>query len=274
MPVESVDAGRGYAWFRGAIELVAHNPVPLLVIALLFVIGTSVLSLVPLLGMIAVALLTPVLGGGFMYALREEHEGRGAQIEHLFRGFQEPGRVVPLMLLGLPSLLAGLLVGVAAVVFVGAAALQVLSGMATSSGDGAGIAALGIGALIVLAIGVLVLLLALAIVVFAVPRVMLDGIEPVAAMKDSFAASLSNFGAMLVFTLMFVAAIVALLVASVLVGWIPLLGQLVVFLAWFAFGVGWIAVSNGGIYLAYRDLWPAGGAVLLPPGPPPPAPPG
>ncbi len=275
MSHQSVEASRGHAWFRGAIDLIAHNPVPLLVIALLFVIGTSVVSLVPVLGTLAVIALTPVLGGGFMYALREEHEGRGAQIEHLLRGFQEPGRLLPLMLLGVPALIAGILVAIALIVFVGAAALQMIASGASSSVDPASLASLGIGVLVALMFGLLLVLAAAAIVVFAVPRVMLDGIEPFTAMKESLAASLSNVGALLVFTLMFVAALLVLLVATALVGWIPLLGQLVALLAWFAFGVGWIAVSNGGVFLAYRDLWPASAAtdIVLPYGPPPPAPP-
>jgi uncharacterized membrane protein len=275
MSHQSVEAARGHAWFRGAIDLIAHNPVPLLVIALLFVIGTSVVSLVPVLGTLAVIALTPVLGGGFMYALREEHEGRGAQIEHLFRGFQEPGRLLPLMLLGVPALVAGILVAIALIVFVGAAALQMIASGASSSVDPASFASLGIGVLVALMFGLLLVLAAAAIVVFAVPRVMLDGIEPFTAMKESLAASLSNVGALLLFTLMFVAALLVLLVATALVGWIPLLGQLVALLAWFAFGVGWIAVSNGGVFLAYRDLWPAPAAtdIVLPYGPPPPAPP-
>ncbi len=91
-----VDAGRGLAWFRGGIDLVLRNPVPLGVIALLFVICTSVVSLVPILGWLATAVLVPVLGGGYMVALHEEHEGRGAQIEHLFRGFQDNDRFVQL----------------------------------------------------------------------------------------------------------------------------------------------------------------------------------
>jgi len=274
MSHQSVEAARGYAWFRGAIDLIAHNPIPLLVIALLFVIGTSVMSLVPVIGSLALIALTPVLGGGFMYALREEHEGRGAQIEHLFRGFQEPGRLLPLMLLGLPALVAGLLLVIAIFVFVGAAALQMLAGGMAWTADAASFASLGAGLLVALLLGLLLVLLAASVVVFAVPRVMLDGIEPFTAMKESFSASLSNFAALIVFTLMFVAALVVLLVATVLVGWIPLLGQLVALLAWFAFGVGWIAVSNGGVFLAYRDMWPASTAtdIVLPYGPPPPPP--
>jgi hypothetical protein len=41
---------------------------------------------------------------------------------------------------------------------------------------------------------------------------------------------------------------------------------------WFAFLVGWIALSNAGVYLAWRELWPrdVASAGTLPPGPPPP----
>jgi hypothetical protein len=266
-----VDAGRGAAWFRGGIDLVLRNPVPLGVIALLFVVGTSVVSLVPVLGWLATALLVPVLGGGYMFALHEEHEGRGAQIEHLFRGFQDNDRFIQLMLLGLPGIVAVLAFAVLLVLMVGAAALQVgLS--AALTGAVADPTALGIGALLTLAIGLTLVLAAVALVVFAVPRVMLDRVDAMTAMKESFAASLANVGALLVFGLLFIAALVALLVATLLVGWIPILGQIAAFLAWLAFGVGWIAVSNAGVYLGWRDQWPGSVPVVpaAPPGPPPP----
>jgi hypothetical protein len=272
MNPRSVDAGRGLAWFNGGIALVHANPVPLLVIALLFVIGTSALSLVPVLGTLAVALLVPVLGGGYMVALHEEHEGRGAQIEHLFRGFQDNDRLVQLLILGVPAVLAGLLFVLLLVLILGAAVVQVgISGVLGGGGD---LAALGVGALLALLLGLLVMLLAMALVVFAVPRVMLDRVDAVTAMKESFAASLSGVLALLVFTLMFLAALVVLVAATIAVGWIPILGQIAAFFAWIAFAIGWIAVSNAGVYLAWRDFWPPGPGAQ-PPQPPavPPLPP-
>jgi hypothetical protein len=264
-----VNAGRGYEWFRGGIALVLHNPVPLGVIALLFVIATSVLSLLPVLGWLATALLVPVLGGGYMVALHEEHEGRGAQIEHLFRGFQDNDRFLQLMLLGVPGVAAVLAFGVLLFVLVGAAVLQAGLSAALSGAEGNPVA-VGVGVLLALAIGFVLVLAAIALVVFAVPRVMLDRVDALTAMKESLAASLANVGALLVFGLMFIAALVALLLATLLVGWIPILGQLAAFLAWLAFGVGWIAVSNAGVYLAWRDQWP-GTLPVVPPVPPPPA---
>lgn len=269
MSHRSVEAGRGLEWFKGGIALIQSNPVPLLVISLLFAIGSSVLSVVPFLGTIAVVLLTPVLGGGLMYALHEQHEGRGAQIEHLFRGFQEPGRVVPLILLGIPALAAGVVMAILLGLTFGAAILGLAAGGADSA---AGYAGLGIGALLALVVGLGLALAVAAIVVFAVPRVMLDGLDAGTAMKESLAASLANFGALLVFGLMFVGAAIALMVVSALFGWIPLLGQLLLLVVWFAFLVGWIALSNAGVYLAWRELWPRDAQAVLPPGPPAPPP--
>jgi hypothetical protein len=266
----SVEAGRGATWFRGGIDLILRNPVPLGVIALLFVVATSVLSLAPVIGWIATALLVPVLGGGYMVALHEEHEGRGAQIEHLFRGFQDNDRFIQLMLLGLPGIAVALVFAVVLVVLIGFTVLQV-GISAALTGAVADPTAFGVGALLAMAIGLLLLLAAIALVVFAVPRVMLDRVDAVTAMKESLAASLANVGALAVFGLLFIAAFVALVIATALVGWIPLLGQLVALLAWIAFGVGWIAVSNAGVYLGWRDQWP--GTLPLPAapqGPPPP----
>jgi uncharacterized membrane protein len=170
------------------------------------------------------------------------------------------------MLLGVPALAAGVVMMILVGLTFGAAILGLAAGGADST---AGYAGLGIGALVAMVVGCGLALVVAAIVVFAVPRVMLDGLDPAAAMKESFAASLSNVGALLVFGLLFVGAAIALLVVSALFGWIPLLGQLLLMVVWFAFLVGWIALSNAGVYLAWRELWPRDAAGVLPPAPPP-----
>ncbi|HET9482319.1 MAG TPA: hypothetical protein VFO79_00060, partial [Xanthomonadales bacterium] len=119
--------------------------------------------------------------------------------------------------------------------------------------------------LIMLAIG----LAAYALILFAVPRVLFDGMEPIAAMQESLSASLGNIGALLVYgLLMFVAYLVS---AVILI--IPILGMLV----WFVILLAFVAANAAAMYLAYVDVFggPGQSAVPAPPMPPqgPPGPP-
>jgi uncharacterized membrane protein len=97
---------------------------------------------------------------------------------------------------------------------------------------------------------------------FAVPRVMLDGIEPFAAMKESFSACLANLGAFLVFGIVFFVAFAVLSIVLVL---IPLLG-------WLALFVVASVVFACGQFLAWREVFASAAAPAATPAMPPPPP--
>ena len=109
MSFQRVDAGRGVEWLKQGVELVFKNPVVFLVNAFLFGVIWCIAYLIPLIGWIIAAALAPILAAGMVYAFREQAGGGEARIEHLFRGFQEPGKPVQLGLLGLPSIASGAL---------------------------------------------------------------------------------------------------------------------------------------------------------------------
>jgi uncharacterized membrane protein len=263
MSYQKVEAGRGIDWLKRGIDLVKANPVVFIVDALIIGLIVGLLSMIPLLGQIGVALLMPVLVAGLLYSYREQDEGRPAEIGQLFRGFQEQGRIGPLLMLGLPAIAAMVLVFVLAFVFLGGAIL----GAAASGGaeSATALAGLGGGLVLFMLLMFAVFLAAMMLVVFAIPRVMFDGVEPIAAMKESLSASLANIGAFLVFA---VVMFVIYLVSAILLI-IPILG----WLAFCAILLGLVAVSNAAVYLAYRDIFggsPGTTADLAPPAPPAP----
>lgn len=263
MSFARVDAGRGVEWLKEGFALVFTNPVVFLVNAFLFGLIWFIAYLIPFIGWIVGSALAPILAAGMVYAYREQARGGAGQIEHLFRGFSEPGKPVQLGLLGLPSIASTLLILVLAFVFFGSALL----GAAVSGGSNAGTAlaaGFGLSFLLVFLLALAISLLAFFLIAFAVPRVMFDGIEPFAAMKESLSASLANVGALLIFSVL----LFGICLVGALVNIIPILGQL----AFLALLLILTAVSWAGLYLAYRDLFGAAEAPALPAQAPPPPP--
>lgn len=256
MSYGKVDAGKGAAWLTDAIALVLRNPVAFLVMGLIL----AVINIVPVLGGLALTICGPALVGGIVYAARTESEGGKAEIAHLFRAFQEPGKIGPMLLLCLPALLGGGILLVLGIVF-GIGAL-ISGSLSAAAGSNMGWGAIGGGVVILALFAVVIGFAIYALQFFAVPRVMLDGIEPFEAMKESLAACLANIGAFILFGVIMVVAFVVL---GIVLAFIPLLG-------WLALIAAGSAVFGCAQYIAYRQVFPSDGAAAAP-GTPPPAPP-
>jgi hypothetical protein len=249
-----VAADSGLRWIADAFRMIASNPAPFLSMGLV----VAVIALVPLLGALALGVFGPALYAGIAYAAREQSSGRRAEVQHLFRGFQLPGKLPRLLLLCLPGLAAGLIVVVLLVALLGSA----LAGLDTTAIEnspelGAALGARGLlFAVLALAIGVA----AYALVFFAVPRVILTDIEPVPAMRESLQACLTNLGAFLLF---FALLLVGAVMLSLLLSWLPpIIAQLIATAVM-------IPVVSAALYFAWRDVFGEAGDGSEPPGPPP-----
>src|SRR5688500_10043751 len=150
MSFQRVPAGRGLQWLTDAVQLILQNPLPFALMGL--VVG--VIALVPVLGSLALMVLGPALYGGIVYAAREQHAGRSADFQHLFQAFKEDGKLPKMLLLCLPGVVAGMLILVLGVVFVGGAML----GGGLSASAGASSTALGASFGVGLALFVLIAL--------------------------------------------------------------------------------------------------------------------
>jgi uncharacterized membrane protein len=258
MSFQSVGAGRGIEWIKAAVDVVMKNPVAFLVMALIF----GLIMVIPVVGSIAVIVFGPALMGGMVYATKKQAEGGTAEIGDLFAAFQQQNKLGPMVLLCLPGIAAGVLGAVLGFVLLGGA---ILGGAASAAGgsDAAALASLGGGFALFFLVMLLIALAVYATVVFAIPRVMLDNLDAVAAMKESLSASLANIGALLVYCLvMFVVYLVSMILLI-----IPILG----WIAWFVVLLGLVAANSSAVYFAYRDIFPsAGGSMAAPPAPPAP----
>jgi len=228
-----VDAGRGVSWWTDAWALFMKNWGMWIVLGLIFIIVCIVLSVIPLLGGLATALLTPVFVGGWMLAARKQEGGTAIEVNDLFLGFKD--QLNPLLVLGALSLAATLVVVIVMSVFgLGFGALMAF-GM---GGHGAGGALAGAGtALLALLVGMALFVPITMAFWFAPALVVFEGTAPVEAVKASFAACLSNIMPFLIYGVL---GLVASIVASI------------------PFGLGWIAllpVMLLTIHVSYRDIF-------------------
>ncbi len=256
MNIRRVDAGQGIAWLTEGAQLLLKNPTPFALMGL--VIGA--ILMVPLIGTLGMAIAGPALYGGIMLAAREQAAGRKADFPQLFAAFQQPGKAGPMLTLCLPGIAAGLIVIVLGVVFLGSALLAAGVSAAADAETLAGVS-LGAGGLVFALLAIAVGITAYALVFFATPRVMLDGIEPITAMKDSLQACLANWAALLVFVFIL---LLTVMLASLLLGWVPLLGHL-------AITVVVVPVICAATFLASREVFgedPAQDGGTEPPAPP------
>ena len=226
-----VAAGNALAWLRAGWALFAAYPgswIALSVVLLVLVLGVLI---VPLVGALAVNLLTPLLAAGMLIAGEKVSRGERPEITDLFAGLQR--RTSELVMLGVLYMAAMLIVLAVVLILSGAS----VWGLAMGSPLGIGLAFGGI-------IFTLLLSLALSLPIimaiwFAPALVVFNNMAPRAALTASFYACLKNplvlfvYGLIIV-VLMFFAAL------PVMLGFLVLL-----------------PVIAGSLYASYRDIFVA-----------------
>ena len=81
-------AGSGWSWIAEGWRLFMKSPGLWIGMVVVMAVILFVLNILPIIGPIAVAILTPVLGGGIMLGCRALDEGKELEFRHLFAGFQ------------------------------------------------------------------------------------------------------------------------------------------------------------------------------------------
>ncbi|MEO8132791.1 MAG: BPSS1780 family membrane protein [Betaproteobacteria bacterium] len=233
-----VAAGQGFSWIGAAWTLFKAAPGSWVACFLIFVVIMILLAVVPLLGNIAGALLSPILIGGLMLGCRDIGRDEEMMVSHLFAGFKE--RSGPLFVLGLLefglSLVAMLIAALIIFLTVGAMIVGILMGNSPQPVDMLA-PEFWLAMALVLAVVVGLFIPVTMAAWFAPALVALNGVEPLQALKSSFFACLKNFIPFLVYG-------IAMLVLAI-VATIPL-------------GLGWLLlgpVMIASIYTAYRDIF-------------------
>jgi uncharacterized membrane protein len=235
-------AGQGAAWWGESWRIFCAAPAVWVGIFVLFIVVSIALVLVPLIGSLVHTVLLPVMAGGVMLGCDALARGEPLRIGHLFEGFQG-GRFAPLCLLGLLWLAILFVVAIVMVATVfltlGASGLAALMDFGGTAIDYAALASAGTAIFVVAMIALLIALLVAMAYWFAPALVVLNGEQPVAALRKSFAASWRNLGAFLLYGLIYIGlAIVAtipmglgwlvlgpMLVGSCYAGWRTIFGR-------------------------------------------------
>jgi uncharacterized membrane protein len=224
----TVPAGNGWAWLTSGWDLFRRNPGVWILIVIIFAAIQVVFSALPIVGIVAFYILTPLLVGGIMSGCAALECGEALEVSHLFAGFRErTGSLVQVGLLYFAGVVAiGLLLGA----FFG---FGLVAGALTGRLPVAAMATLGLVFLLFFAL-VVPLLMA---IWFAPALVMLHDLKPIDALKSSFAGCLKNIPEFLIYGVVgLVLAIVATIPA--LLGWLIL---------------GPVTIASA--YTGYRDIF-------------------
>ena len=228
-----VPAGNGWNWIAEGWTLFKSAPGMWIAIIVVFFVIFVVLALIPFIGSLALSLLFPVFGAGFMIGCRAIDDGGQLEFKHLFEGFSQ--RFGPLIAVGALYLAASIAIFLVAMLITGASlfALFAAGGSQSAAATGGALAGLALAVLIVLALSIPLLMA----VWFAPALVVFHELGPVEAMKQSFTGCLRNIVPFLVYGIMF---------------------TLLAILATIPLGLGWLVlgpVTAASIYTAYRDIY-------------------
>jgi hypothetical protein len=217
MEARSVEPNAVQSWVVRGWQLFVKNPGMWIFLTFIGLVVDVILALFPLrlLGSLALAVITPALFSGLLYGAAELDNGRSLNVEDLFRGLTDPVKRIPLLKLGVVTVVAAIPGSIGLLMFKGGMFLTL------------------IGSLIVAALSVAV---AVALI-YACPLVMFAGMDPVEAVRNSIDTCRKNIVPIAVFGGMFLfAAVVAA---------IPLwLGFLVL-----------LPVTVCAVYASYKDLY-------------------
>jgi uncharacterized membrane protein len=225
-----VDPAACFEWLREGWTMFIANPGVWIGSTVLLMVMLLAIAIVPVFGQIAVNLLLPVFAGGMVLMARRQASGEQAEIADLFAGFRH--NAGGLVMVGV-FYTAGIF-GIAFLAFLLVSG-GILGGVITGRVAGVGIA---LGGMMIA--GLLVFLLSIPVIMatwFAPALVFLHDMQPLPAMKASFAAGMHNWLPMVIFGLILA---VALFFATLPAG----LGFLLL-----------IPVFSGAVYASYRDIF-------------------
>ncbi|MGB7398183.1 MAG: BPSS1780 family membrane protein, partial [Candidatus Macondimonas sp.] len=184
MDIQRVEAGQGIAWIQTGWTRFMRLPGLWVLLMLVFLAIIVVLSMLPWVGSLIVALIGPVLGAGALEAAKRAAQGEDFAVGILFEPFSRTAVLNNLLVLGAVSLAVNVLIMGIGAVFIGGSML----GMGMMHGDGGALVGMGLGALLGIPLMVTLHVLLSAALFFAVPLVMEGRQAPLEAMQSSLKA--------------------------------------------------------------------------------------
>ncbi len=254
MSHRKISALRGLYWCLEAWRALKASPQPVFSMSMWLSLGVFL----PGIQFFVLFLLT-VFYGGVISTLHKKSRGEKVWLGDFFNGFKSLPRFLALFMVGFPTVLFGLFSGMVLMNTLGPEMMQSLSqaGQPPSKELAEAVAPLILGVLLkLLPAGIVISW----IIFLAVPRAMLDKRLGLLALWDAIRAIFSNIGALLVFSLCIMIAVIAM---SFLLA-IPLtlissvggvLGSVLqTFILIFISTLGWALYFNA-MYIAWRDIF-------------------
>ncbi len=235
MTIERVDVNRGIGWLQAGWAGFVRLPGLWILLMLVLLAIVVILNLLPWVGSLIVALITPALGAGALEAARRSARGEDFVLGVLFEPLARSSVLNDLLVLGAVSLAVNALIMGLGLMFIGSSAL----GMGMMHGGEGAWVGFGAGALISIPLMLTLNVLLSAALFFAVPLVMEAREPPLQAMQTSLKAGLVNWAPLLLFGL--IATILGVL-------------------AMLPMGLGFLIlgpVLTGAVWAAYADVFPA-----------------
>jgi uncharacterized membrane protein len=235
MQINTVAAGRGWEWIAEGFRIFRKQPLTWIALLVVMAVIWFAAVMVPLVGALAINLVSPVFFAGLMLACRTTDEDGEPEIAQLFAAFRTHAN--PLITVGGIYLVGNILAVAVMFSVAGGPAMAALLG--NSGGDIEAVRGAMRGLLTGVAIGTAVFLPVLMAVWFAPLLIVFHNLQPMAAMQLSLAACWRNTLPFLVYG---VFGLMLVVIAS-----IPLMLGLVVLLP--------VLVCS--IYASYKDIFPA-----------------
>ncbi len=233
----SLPAGQGWSWIAEAWQLFKRQPGAWIGAVILFCLILIVVSLLPLIGGLAVTILTPILSAGLVIGAHQQDKVGRFEISHLFAGVSRyPG---PLALVGLVYLLFAIGIGILVALMFAAVLTSVSTTLSLETMDPNDVGLFLSTPLLLLPVLVAMLLaIPLAMAMYFAPSLVALGQVPVLK-----AFSLSFFGCLRNILPFLVYGLGAMLM--LILGTLPLmLGLLLV-----------LPILTIAVYTAYRDIF-------------------
>ncbi len=224
MKFRTVDSGRGVGWIGDGWNLVKGQLGAWILLVVVYLVIEIVLQIIPFVGGIVAALISPGLVAGMFLAARYSDEAKTVDLNLLFQPLMEQRTRGPLLTLGAMAIVFSILIALVLMAMIGGAmgGASLAENSTSMSADAmlaSGMLGMGFGGMLVILLLVAVYSMAMW---FAAPLVLFAGVAPFEAMKLSFKAVLANWLPALVFGLL---VIVLAVVASIplLLGWLLLM---------------------------------------------------
>ena len=226
-----VAAERGWEWIAAGWNLFKKQPGMWIALTLVALVIFVILAIIPLVGSVALTVLSPVFSAGVVIGCRAIEEGQPLEIGHLFAGFRE--KFAPLATVGAIYLGATIAIALAVGLATGASMFALFAGGDPEAATPAALVSMLLAVLVMLAL-MLPLFMA---VWFAPALVAFQGKGALDAMKEGFSGCLRN--------------ILPFLVYGIVVVLLSLLASLPLLLGWLVLG----PVLAATLYTSYRDIF-------------------